>query len=498
MQKMLNNLSDNAEKAQILGDKFGIDTTGQIDSQLQGLKDQMMAWYAHGGKAEVARHLVMRVIASEHDNHVTGLSKVVGSFDDSGHLHLPANYAHAAYKEIALVDDSGHYHILATEKTGTEMLHDGVATAGKPGQIDFRSPVPHGVEEPWTLAGSKRETDKDVEKQKLKDEEKRKKEEEKNKQKEAEKAGHGEKEKVEVQAAGSERALQEVTKKLDEKEFDLKSFNEFAEKFGIDKEALAIMALEAKGVDYKTHEAEAMKAAKERGIAEPTKLELYLLMLAAVQQGYDFGQNKPKEGSNEKEDVVYDEEAEVKKADREEVFGKPPAEKKGKEKGQKKETAKEKLDDLKTKVAERRAGKEKPKDSKKDKVVEMKKEQLEKGARNEAMLRNFSREYGIPGIRLRSSEAFRAEFDKKSPDAVKIALDKLADALRNVRKQMKGRLPSPLNLEVGTGGSKVGTHPDRSNTYYIPFNAVAEQIAPSLVTLLRAEAGSKKKVKEAA
>ncbi len=282
VKKMLNNLSDNAEMEHIRGSDFGIDTEGNVDTQLQELRDQMARWFsdAHdgiiakggteadallAGKAEIAKHMVLRVVDS------SGLSKVVGNFDSNGHLDLLEKYANAPFKEVALVDDSGAHHILATEVTGKELLKT-IPTGGKLGMVDMRPPLENGA--PFILAGARRETDAMADKAKKDEEEKKKAKDEKDKKKHGGKDhgghdhshggdhGHDHGDEKERMA----HAFEEIQGKLDKNEITQDEIVATAKKYNLNPIYLFTKALEYKSVDHKKHEADIKAASKKHGV----------------------------------------------------------------------------------------------------------------------------------------------------------------------------------------------------------------------------------------
>lgn len=497
VSKMLNNLSQNAEMAEQL-DKlglFGADTTGNVDTQLQALKEQMMAWHATGGKAEVAKHMVMRVIASEHDNRVTGLTKVF-NFDSDGHLNLPKEYANAAYKEIALIDDSGQAHVLATEHIpGQEMLK--VGSGGNAGMVELRPPEAHLVEEPWVFAGAKRETDKDVDKQRQKEKEEKIKKElalaeaERKKQEEAEKKKEADKKKKGdiVNLAGAERspegkenlqvAFAELQPKLDKNELAEQDILTAAEKHKVTPLELVTMALDHKKVDYKKDEDEVMKAAQagghKVGVLDARWIILKMEQAKATGKTNTTEASEPKAEIVESADVIDDGPDDEEKV-RTTIFA-PPVKKKvvpisTTEKGT--------STPVKSKAGE--AGKGKPVAGEKSAdIAKTRAEQRVKS--NTELVRNFGRDYDIQKFKINVSDIYKDRFNERPIAENKVFLENLATALRRVTGKLGENIPKNINLSLG--GTKLGLHPNRANTFVIPVTETPENISKYLISQLQ-------------
>lgn len=121
INKILVDLSFNAKNADALSHDgmFGINPdhpafpSGTIDTKLLPLKDQLVAWYQHGGDAEIAKHLRVRIIPTEAANKA-GLSIYSEVSNHHGIITADSQYANAAYHEVDLIDDNGVAHSIAT------------------------------------------------------------------------------------------------------------------------------------------------------------------------------------------------------------------------------------------------------------------------------------------------------------------------------------------------------------------------------------------------
>jgi hypothetical protein len=520
--RILRNLTDNAEIAKLGQANFGIDTEGNIDPKMEHLRDQLLSWYNKGGQAEIAKHLSMRIIASEHDNAVTGLNKIVGSFDSSGHMTLDAKYANAAYKEIAIIDDTGQAHILATEHVpGREMLGGG---SGGPGAIDLRPPV--NMEEPYILAGSIRDTDKAYDQRKIDAEEKRKKEEadaknqhnhniDHNTHKDetdhsSENHGHGDEhghgetkpeDKNKEPHVGKEKVpdkhgpevnkesnlsdgLKEAGLAVKEQKFDRALFESLAKKHNLEQEPFALAVLNELNIDVEKNTEDVQKILKENGLKAASKVDLYLVMISLEQHGFGLQKKgstvvekkKDSERVEEQEELdgteEFDEKAEVEKAKKKMAEKAADA-----KKTQPKDTKEVKNDKAGNTDNE---GTKKPADKKPEvkKVVDLNKLSEE----NENLVKLFAKENDLENTELTVDDKFIQDFNQRSKADNELFLNNFADVIKKVKKELK--ITNKLKFRLVKTG-KLERDKENSSIILIPINLSADKLQEYLANILK-------------